>query len=73
MLLDVEQNIANLEKTFSDGRRLGSSGADDETDGPMAAGGGSGGRSCKKGLFRYSSFHSDKNGGGGGAVTDRKR
>lgn len=74
MLLDVEQNIANLEKTFTDSRRLGERKQDNENNGgkevAVGGGGGGGSRTPKKGLFRYSSFSSDKDVGGG---NDRKR
>lgn len=67
MLLDVEQNIANLEKTFCDSRRT-SERPDDETGG---GGGGKDGvdRTPKKGLFRYGSYNADKDTTG----NDRKR
>lgn len=75
MLLDVEQNIANLERTFTDSRRLGDRQQDNENSGGKevvgGGGGGGGSRTAKKGLFRYSSFSSDKDVGGGG--NDRKR
>ncbi|XP_022168096.1 otoferlin-like isoform X2 [Myzus persicae] len=74
MLLDVEQNIANLERTFTDSRRLGDRQQDNENSGGKevvgGGGGGGGSRTAKKGLFRYSSFSSDKDVGGGG--NDRK-
>jgi len=71
MLLDVEQNIANLERTFTDSRRLGERQQDNENNGGKeVVGGGGGSRTPKKGLFRYSSFSSDKDVGGG---NDRKR
>lgn len=65
MLLDVEQNIANLEKTFCDSRRSNDR-QEDET-----GGGGKDGvdRAHKKGLFRYSSYNVDKDASG----NDRKR
>lgn len=62
MLLDVEQNIANLEKTLTDSRR-----PDDEYGGVKDNGGGSSGKAHSKKLF--SSFSSDKDAGG----SDRKR
>lgn len=63
MLLDVEQNIANLEKTLSDGRR-----PDDDYGGSKDnGGGGSSGKTNSKKLF--SSFGSDKEEG----KNDRKR
>jgi len=68
MLLDVEQNIANLEKTFTDSRRLGERQEDSENNGGKEVVSGS--RTHKKGLFRYSSFGSDKDAGNG---NDRKR
>lgn len=72
MLLDVEQNIANLEKTFTDSRRLDERQQDNENSGEkeVVGSGGGGSRTYKKGLFRYSSFTSDKDGGSG---NDRKR
>jgi len=71
MLLDVEQNIANLERTFTDNRRLGERQQDTENNGGKEVVVGAGSRTApKKGLFRYSSFSSDKDVGGG---NDRKR
>ncbi|KAE9538073.1 hypothetical protein AGLY_006045 [Aphis glycines] len=71
MLLDVEQNIANLEKTFTDSRRLDERQQDNENNGEkeVVGSGGGGSRTHKKGLFRYSSFTSDKDAGSG---NDRK-
>jgi len=74
MLLDVERNIANLEKTFTDSRRP--SGRQDDGRGRKDDGGGAVGRTHGKGLFRYSSsFGSDRDvaDGGGGGGNDRKR
>lgn len=73
MLLDVQKNIANLEKTFTGSRMLSerrddNSGEKDSGDGAGTAGSGI---IHKKGLFRYSSFNSDKDATGGGI--DRKR
>ncbi|VVC45932.1 Hypothetical protein CINCED_3A016890 [Cinara cedri] len=72
MLLDVEQNIANLERTFTDNRRLGGCGERQEDGGgggsSDSAGGGAltgTGRTHKKGLFNR--FNSDK-----GTGIDRK-
>lgn len=74
MLLDVEQNIANLEKTFTDNRRL--AGGDWQEDGGGGGGGSSDsagcavtagtGRTHKKGLFNR--FNSEKDTG-----NERKR
>lgn len=71
MLLDVQQNIANLEKTFTDSRRVCGLQDDDRVGKDSNDGCGSGnGRTNKKGLFRYSSFNSVRDASGGG--TDRK-
>ncbi|XP_050539137.1 otoferlin-like isoform X2 [Daktulosphaira vitifoliae] len=59
MLLDVEQNIANLEKTFTNNKYMCSDNIDN----------GSIGKTHKKGFFRYSSFHSVKE---SSLVTERK-
>ncbi|XP_025413884.1 otoferlin-like isoform X4 [Sipha flava] len=63
MLLDVEKNIANLEKTFTDSRKMGERQDDEDVAGGAKDSAGRG-RTSKKGLFRYSSFTSDKDGGG---------
>lgn len=60
MLLDVERNIANLERTYTDSRKATGSGGEHREDEAENGGGGGGGgsesRTQKKGLFRYSSF-----------------
>lgn len=74
MLLDVEQNIANLEKTFTDNQRLGGGGGggggDRQEDGQGGGGSNDGagcavtagtGRTHKKGLFNR--FNSEKDAG----------
>lgn len=70
MLLDIERNIANLEKTYTDGRRStdGDRGHRDDENGSGGCKAGES-RTHKKGLFRYSSFTSDKDTG----ANDRKR
>ncbi|XP_050432533.1 otoferlin-like isoform X3 [Adelges cooleyi] len=52
MLLDVQQNIANLEKSFISGQRSDGGGA--EPSGSVQDG-----KTHKKGLFRYSSFYTE--------------
>lgn len=70
MLLDIEQNIANLEKKFTDSRRS-RDGNYERQDNENGSGNCKVGESKthKKGLFRCSSFASDKD----TSANDRKR
>lgn len=70
MLLDVQQNIANLEKTITDSRRVCERQDSDRVEKDDDCGSGNS-RTNKKGLFRYSSFTSDRDTSSRG--TDRKR